>query len=331
MPDRVKEKVLITGANGFVGSHLCRRLSEDGYHVVAGIRDGCDGSLISELNLEYRFGDVTEPNTLPEMVKGIDYIIHNAGVVKAAKKERFFEVNQIGTRNLLEAVSKYGGPKKFVFISSTAAVGPSDGKQPLVEDDAPHPITTYGHSKLAGEQEVKKLSETINSIIIRPPAVYGPGDKETLIFFQMLNNRVKPYLGNPRRRIQLVHADDLSRGIAMALKAKTKSGSEYFIAESVSYSYYSLVRHLRQAVGRTSIPFYLPGWMLKSTAKISQAAVKAFGGAPMFTVEKANELLADWEVSVEKAARDFGFKSKISFPDGARETFYWYRDEGWLS
>lgn len=325
-----KGSVLVTGANGFVGSRLCRRLLSDGYHVIAGIRDGCDGTLIEDMQLEYRFGDITKPETLPEMVHDVDYIIHNAGVVKAKDPRRFLDVNKQGTRNILDAAQKNERLKKFIYISSIAAVGPSKPNRPLTEDSPAHPITAYGRSKLAGEEEILKDVDKINSVIIRPPAIYGPGDREMFTFFQILNNRIKPYLGNPKRRLQLVHVDDLVLGVAKALETNTKSGSIYFIAGSVSCSYAALIRHLRDAVDRVSLPIYIPGWLVRLIAFVSEKSMKAFGKSPMFTVEKANEILSDWEISIEKAKRELGFESGIAFPKGARETVYWYREEAWL-
>ncbi|MCX6826130.1 MAG: NAD-dependent epimerase/dehydratase family protein, partial [candidate division Zixibacteria bacterium] len=285
---------------------------------------------IKGLELEYRYGDVTQPRTLPEMVKDIDYIIHNAGAVKVKMPEHFMKINCQGTKNILEAASQNKGLKKFIYISSLAAVGPSEIGQPLTEDILPHPISAYGRSKAAGEMEVKFLKDKINSVIIRPSAVYGPGDAEMFSFFQILNNRIRPYLGDWNRRLQLVHIDDLCYGVSRSLKAETESGAIYFIAESRSYSYREIIYHLRKAVGRIGLPIYIPGWGAKLIALISEMTMKAIGRTPMFTVEKAEEILANWEVSVGKAEKELGYKSNVPFPYGARETAYWYREEGWL-
>ena len=128
----------------------------------------------------------------------------------------------------------------------------------------------------------------------------------------------------------MVHVDDLALAIACALKANTKSGSIYFIAESESYSYYRLVKYLRKAVGRAALPVYIPGWLVRLIARLSEASLKSSGKVPMFTREKAGELLGNWEVSTDKAKRELGFESQISFPDGARGTVCWYREEAWL-
>lgn len=330
MSNSEKQSALVTGANGFVGSRLCRRLIDDGYHVIAGIRKGCDDSLINDLKIERRYGDITLPETLPGMVKDIDHIVHNAGLVKAKSIEQFAKVNQEGTKNILHAAEQNAKLKKFIYISSLAAAGPSKKGKPLTEDIPGHPITAYGRSKMAGEAETLLFKDKINVAIIRPPAIYGPGDIEMFSFFRTLNNRIKPYLGNWNRRIQLVHVDDLCYGVSLALKARTESGAIYFIAESQSYKYSELVDHLQKAVGRSALPLYIPGFHLELLAFLSENIMKALGRSPMFTMEKAREILDNWEVSVEKAERELGYKSQIAFPEGARHTFYWYRDEGWL-
>ncbi|MBN2227197.1 MAG: NAD-dependent epimerase/dehydratase family protein [candidate division Zixibacteria bacterium] len=324
------QTVLITGANGFVGSRLCRRLMADGFRVIAGVREGCNTDRLRGIEPEYRYGDITRPETLAGLIAGVDYIVHNAGVVKVNRPETFFTVNRDGTENLLKAASTCTTLKKLVYISSLAAAGPSENGRPLTEDDEPHPITAYGRSKLAGEEVVQKYKDAVNSVIVRPPGIYGPGDKEMYAFFQIVNNRIAPYLGRLSRKLQLVYVDDLADGVSKALGANTQSGRVYFIAEDKGYSFRELVGHLRGAVDRFCLPLYVPGFILKIIAWLSEHIMSIFGKTPMFTVEKANEILADWEVDVSRAREELGFESQIPFPEGARETVYWYREEAWL-
>lgn len=329
--DDATTSVLVTGANGFVGTRLCRTFLSHGFHVIAGVRRTSNLSEIEKLNLECRFGDVTRPETLKDMVAGVDYIIHNAGVVKVKRESAFFEVNERGTLSLFSAIAEYNpGVKKVLYISSLAAAGPSDAGNPVTEDDPPRPITAYGRSKLNGESAALAFADRLNVLVVRPPGIYGPGDREIFSFFQTLNRRIRPYIGNINRRLQLVHVDDLCRGVYLAVTAQTKPGQIYFIAENRSYSTKEMIDLLERGCGKRAFPLVVPSALFKLIAFLSGAAFKAVNAAPMLTLEKARELLAWWEVSTDKAKNDFGFESKIPFEQGAKDTFDWYRREGWL-
>lgn len=333
LPDVTQDAptVLVTGANGFVGSRICRRLLADGYHVIAGVRKTADLKLLADVDVAYRYGDITQPDTLSDMVRGIDYVVQNAGVVKAKRPETFFKVNEEGVHHLLEALVAHNPAiKRVVMISSIAAVGPSEPGTPRAEDDPPNPVTTYGRSKLAGEKVAREFAGKLPLTIIRPPGVYGPGDKEILAVFKAVNRRIKPLIGDPRRRLQLVHVDDLCDAIAKALTAGVPSGSTYFAAEKDSFTYRQMVDLLALAAGKTTFSLVLPPPLFRLIAAVSEFSCKMIGVAPMLTREKARELNASWEVTVDKARRELGFESSISFERGARETFDWYRKEGWL-
>ncbi len=325
-----KEKVLITGANGFVGSHLCRAFLDAGYHVIAGVREECDIGLIEKLDIEYRFGDVTKPDTLPSMLSGVDYIIHNAGLVKARDPNAFYTVNKQGTANVMAAAADTAGLKKLVYISSGAAAGPSQPGTILTEEDEPHPVTEYGRSKLAGEQVIREGSDKINTVILRPSGVYGPGDKEMLAFFQIVDCRIRPYIGKLNRRLKLVHVEDLARATVRAVQSNITSGSIYFIAENRSYTFSEMIRILARASRRYGLPIYIPGFAVRLIARLSEALMRAFGKTPMFTMEKAAEILAAWEISTDRAEKELGFTAQINFAEGALETMRWYRMEAWL-
>ena len=325
------KSILITGANGFVGARLCRKFLSKNYHVIAGVRKTADLSLLDGLDIEFRYGDVTDKSSLAAMVAGVDFIIHNAGIVKAKEEKTYFDVNETGSKNLCEAVVQQNpNLKKLVYVSSLAAIGPSLNGKAVTEDDEPHPLTVYGRSKLAGENVVLGFKDKINVLSVRPSGVYGPGDKELLAMFEAAHKRLKALVGDMNRKIQLVHVDDLCEGILKAIEAETNSGSVYFIAEKDAYTMAEMIQHVETAVGKRGFPLILPGAVFKAVAFVSKTLFKLVNATPMLTPEKAKELLASWEISTAKAKDELGFESSIPFADGSRETYNWYIEKGWL-
>ncbi len=325
-----RPSILITGANGFLGSRLCKKFVHEKYKVIAGVRKSADLSLLERLDIKFRIGDIKKPETLSEMVKDVDFIIHNAGLVKAKSIKEFFEVNEQGTKNLFEAVKNYSpNLKKIIYISSMAASGPSLNGHPVKESDTSNPITAYGKSKLAGEKIALSYKEFFPVVSIRPPGVYGPADKEMFSFFKAVYMRLKPLFGDTSRQIQLVHVDDLCRGIFLALGGG-KNGEIYFISENKPYSMKELIKIIEKSSGRSGMPLYLPSGLFRLMATISEYAGKLVGLSPMLNREKAKELLSSWVVDCSKAKRDFGYESKIDFSRGTKETYQWYIERGWL-
>jgi nucleoside-diphosphate-sugar epimerase len=202
--------------------------------------------------------------------------------------------------------------------------------RPVSENDDPHPISVYGKSKLAGEKVALSHAGSFNVVSIRAPGIYGPGDKEIFSFFQTAYRRIKPVIGDQKRRLQLVHVDDLCEGVYRAAVSEAKTGSVYFIAENRSYAMGELVGLLQQACRKKGFPLWIPGPLFVAIGAVSGFLFKLVGATPMLTVEKANELLGSWEVSTDKARDELGFESQIGFAEGALQTYQWYLKQGWL-
>ncbi|MEO8447108.1 MAG: NAD(P)-dependent oxidoreductase, partial [bacterium] len=174
-------KALVTGATGFVGSHLVDRLIEKNYEVYCLKRKTSSTKWLDGKNVKFVEGDLFSNEALGNCIREMDYVFHVAGLVKAKTKQGFYHGNTEATKNLLEITYKVNpGIKKFIFISSQAAAGPTLTDKPKDENDKPEPITTYGITKLKAEEEVEKYKDKFPVTIIRPPAVFGPRDTEIL-------------------------------------------------------------------------------------------------------------------------------------------------------
>ena len=285
-----------------------------------------------DLELEYRQGDITQPTTLPAMVEAVDYIVHNAGITKTTHKPNFFVVNEQGTQNLMATIEQHNARvKRVVHISSVAAAGPSLPGRPLRETDPPRPITAYGESKLAGERAALSFADRINVISVRPPGVYGPGDKAIFEIFKTVHMHIKPMLGNPHRQLQLVHVDDLCYGVERGLVAQVEPGGAYFVCEKEPYTYRELINTVVAAVGHWTVPLILPSPLFRAVATVSEHLFRALGAVPRLTREKVRELNSSWEMDVSRARDELGYESRIPFDAGTRTTYRWYLDRGWLT
>lgn len=330
-------RILVTGANGFIGSRLCAFLHTKGEHPIAQVRKSGNQELLDSIDIEKRFGDVTDAASLMPMMHDIDVVIHNAGIVKAKQEEEFWKVNVDGTGNVIEAIKKSGRSIHLVLISSLAAVGPSQ-ESPLHESSPMQPVTAYGESKRDAEAVAMKASAYMPVTILRPSGVYGPGDRESFTLFQAVANGFKPILGNPDRKIQLIHVDDLVRAIHAAatlpLLTEGKQCRTYHLADAEPHTMRQLFDQLDQVnsemTGKKALTILIPSGLLRGIAQLSKLILPLFGQTPMLTPRKAAELLGSWEVSTSRAEADLGFRSSISFRDGARGTFEWYRQMGWL-
>ncbi|MEE9443346.1 MAG: NAD(P)-dependent oxidoreductase [candidate division Zixibacteria bacterium] len=322
--------ILITGANGFIGSRVCRLLAASGYAIRIICRESSNLSLLSDIPYSKYMADITNPDFLIPAVTGADYIIHLAGLVKAKRKETYFRINQQGTLNILNAVKNHNiNLKRFVLISSTAAYGPSPGK-PRREENPPQPLTTYGQSKLAAEEAARPYFDLFPITILRPPGVYGPGDKAIFPLFNIVNKGIRPYMAGGRNRVQMIYVDDLAEAIKCAIESSTSSGQAYIIADREAHTIREMLDEIGTLLNKKGIGISIPLSFLKGMALFSEFLFRALGQTPHFSREKVIELTADWEFDVSKARNELGFEAQTNFTHGARMAIKWYRKKGWL-
>lgn len=325
-------KCIVTGANGFIGSRLCKRLLDNGFEATALVRRTSNLRLIEGLNLRLEYGDLSDVLSLRSAVQGMEYIFHVGGLTKTGKNEDFFRVNHRGTVNLLDAVAGAGGElKRFIYVSSQAAAGPGNDFEPVDESRPPAPVTTYGRSKLEGENEVMGRSDQLPVTIIRPTSVYGPGDTEILSFFKAAGMGIRPYFGDGKAVISLAYVDDLVTGIIQSALSDKAVGNIYFLSDGDIYQWDDIVQTLMKTLGRKGAKFFIPVGLFLFAGSVNEQFGRAMGKRPMFTREKAYEITRkNWACSCQKAIQDFDYSPEIKFPEGARITAKWYKDNGWL-
>ncbi len=318
--------ILITGATGFVGSHLVEALAERGRGARALVRESSDTGTVRRYGLETVTGSLRDEASLRRAVRGVGTVLHLAAATRALDPATFHEINAEGTRNLLAALRAEGGHQRLVYLSSMAAVGPARGR-PVEPGDEPRPLTAYGRSKLAGEAVVRESS--VETAIIRAPAVYGPGDRDLLPFFRLARAGVLPVVGFEDRRVQLIYVRDLAEALLAAGDARGAAGL-YHVAEPRGYAWGEVVELVGEAVGRDGIRVPIPGAVLKAAAAVSEGVSRLTRRPVIFDREKAKELLAEWLCETAAARQELGFEASVPLAEGLKQTAAWYRAAGWL-
>ncbi|MFH1784715.1 MAG: SDR family NAD(P)-dependent oxidoreductase [bacterium] len=329
-------KVLITGANGFIGSHLTEALLDKGYSVRCLLRKTSDLSWLAPLEekssgrLEFVYGDICDKESLRAVVGDVDYVYHVAGLVKAHRPQRYYEVNVEGTRNLAE-VTRDISPniKKFVFFSSLAASGPSDDGHLLKELETSHPVTDYGKSKRDAEDLLKNdFSSKLPVVVIRPPIIYGPRDRGFYFYFKIVKKGIIPVTG---KKISACFVSDLVKGAILAAESKASDSQVYFISDPVPFSPESIGRTIAKFLQVDAKKIKVPAFIVMAAGFLSQFISDLSGKITIFNIQKAREMVQPyWVCDVSKARAELGFKASIDIEEGIRITVDWYKKRGWL-
>jgi len=320
-------RALLTGPTGFIGSHLAEELLNKGYKVTCLVRKASSLKWIEGLDVTLSYGDCLDPDSLDAALAGADLVFHLAGVTRAPSEADFLEVNARGTENLIEAASRrLPRIKRFVYVSSLAAVGPSRNGKPVNEDTEPRPVSAYGKSKLEAERAVMKHAGSVPVTIIRPPAVYGPRDRDFYLLYRMLNMGVFPYWGESQ--YSLIYVEDLVKGIVRAAESKEADGKIFFLSEDSPHSNLEIAKAIAESLGCRPVRLRLP----RSAVTVIAGLGKLFGADnSIINVDKARELRHPrWVCDPARAQNELGFSSNVPMDKGFTWTANWYRIHQWL-
>ena len=323
---------VVTGANGFVGSHLVALLLREGYRVKCIIRKTSNLRWIKDLPVEFYDCGLTDIDALKAVFEDANYIFHIAGVVAAKKPEMFYKGNVETTRNVLEAAKGNPNIRKIVMTSSLAASRPTVKGTPVTEDMPSAPVSTYGRSKVEQEQLAKTYMSDLPIALIRPPVVYGPRDTEVLLLFKTIQKRLMAMVGFTEKYLSLVYVDDLVSGMLLAATSDNTAGETYFLGSAqAEFAYSELSIKIADLLGVKPFKIRLPHGLVYVVGGISQFFGQFGKKPPTLTIEKAREMTRDsWSCSSEKAMREFGYAPAMPLEEGLKQTIEWYKKEKWL-
>ncbi len=327
-----KEIAVVTGANGFVGSHLVDLLLEKGYSVRCITRKSSDLKWLDGKDIEIHDCGLFDLNGLRKALKDSHYVFHVAGVVKSKTPEGYFQGNVETTKNLLDvSLENKNSIKRFVVVSSQTVTGPSLDGKPVTEETGCNPITTYGRSKLEEEKVTLTYADKLPVTICRAPAVYGERDTEIFIYFNTFSKGLTTTIGFNKKALSLIHVSDLVHGIYLAAVSDRSKGQIYFISSEKFYTWPEVNITTAKILGRKAIIVKVPHFLVYTIAAIAQFFAMFGNKAATLNLEKAKDITQQyWICDTSKAIRDLGFRQNITLEEGIRRTIRWYKEMKWI-
>jgi nucleoside-diphosphate-sugar epimerase len=324
---------IVTGATGFIGRHLVDALAAQGEEVrcLTRGRPVLDArSNVSFHSVDYSRGDLGVTNSFWEGAKNV---YHLAGATRAVSAPEFRAANLLVTERLADRLIAAGHGPRLVYVSSQAAAGPApDAEHPKTEADADAPIEEYGRSKLAAERHLASRSSELSFTIVRPVAVFGPGDRDFLAIFEMAKRGVAIYPGTRHSSLNTVYVGDMIAGLIAAGQATSNRGKTYFLGDDTVRPWTSIYSTIADIVGHSRpIEVSVPRAIIGAAGAVGDF-VGSLTGKPSL-VGRNKALLATpkyWLCTSARARHDLGFATPTSLRDGMRMTYDWYLQHQWL-
>ena len=327
----------VTGATGFVGSHLAETLRDRGYAVRALVRS--DPKWAAGTGAETVRGDLGDAAALAEGVRGAALVAHVAGLTRARDQATLDRANVEGTENVLRAVraeaERTGAAPRVLVTSSLEAMGPNalgpDGlPEPATEADPLRPVSMYGVSKARMEDTVRRDFADLGAVVVRPPAVYGPREADIFEMIKGASWGLFPVVGDPDvPRVSLVHVRDLVRGMADLAQSDVAQGETFFVG-TPGYAWAEVQRAVEAALGRRTLRLRVPGGVIGAVGALAERVGGLVGTLPPLTRDKAEAARHAWVCDSSKAAEAVGYAPEVGLGEGMAETVGWYREAGWL-
>jgi nucleoside-diphosphate-sugar epimerase len=322
-------RIVITGANGFIGSNLTRFLMKGGHDVTAVVRKTSNGSLVP-IKCKILEVDYCSIESIKQAITNQDIVIHSAALTRAESWQQMKEINVGVTEKIVEAVNASESIKQLIFISSQAAAGMGERHKPKTEEDLAKPITWYGKSKLMAEEVIKNrlLKEWT---IIRPVSVYGPGDKDFLQTFKMMKNHISVSLGIRDKYINLIYIDELLVFINKCIDNPVAFHQVFFASDGKTYTHKMFSNAMQNAIHTYSLHLTIPDAVVLYVAALGELKNKLQPRSSIVNLQKFKELKGRyWTVSIDKARKLLDYNPRPNLTHYLHSTWIWYKEQNWL-
>ncbi|MCG3119922.1 MAG: 3 beta-hydroxysteroid dehydrogenase/Delta 5--_4-isomerase [bacterium] len=329
--------VLVTGANGFTGSYVCKHLVQRGDHVRALVRKTSKLDVLKDKNIavEYVYGDLADAAfgaNLGPALKGVETIYHVAAVYRTegVPRKYFWDVHVEGTRQLLEAAQR-ANVSRFVHCSTVGVQG--EIKNPPATEEVPYaPGDVYQESKVDGEKLARRFFQEHNfpGVVVRPVGIYGPGDTRFLKLFKFVYNGKFRMLGSGKVLYHMTHVDDLARGILLAGEKKEALGEVFTIGGE---GYLTLAELVQRVAAALNVPVprkSFPVWPVWFAGLLCEMLCRPFGIEPPLYRRRVEFFIKDRAFDISKAKWLLGYQPQVDLDTGLRQTGEWYRQHNLL-
>jgi nucleoside-diphosphate-sugar epimerase len=322
-------RIIITGANGFIGSLLAQYLQDAGHQVRSLVRHGSDAALITNPET-IRYIDYNDLQDLMDACAGYTVLIHTAALTKARTQFAMDAINVGLTEKLIDVANRTPSIQQFLFISSQAATGPAQFRRPKTEDDLCTPISWYGKSKLKAEQKIHGECR-VPYTIIRPCSVFGPGEKDFLQMFSLIKHRVALFPGYCQHYLNLIFVEDLIACIALSVGAEKAFNQTFHVTDGYEYTNRTFAANMKKAMNRFAINIFIPVWALKISAFCMELTARFRGKPALVNRQKVTEMLQQyWLLDCQKAKDLLGYAPWWDQVAALKKTYQWYKEHSWL-
>ena len=324
--------VLVTGATGFIGSHLVDALLARNCRVHCLVRETSNLQWLDPSRLTLHTGDLHQPETYRDCLPEVDYVFHCAGVTLAANRKEYLHHNARACIPLFQSCVEQGKRiKGVVHVSSLAAVGPTPPEKKVDEQTPCHPLTFYGKSKLAGEEIALGYASDLPLVVLRPPVVYGEREVNFFTYLKAIQWRTALKVGFDTKTLSLIYVGDLVDAMIRAIENPNPERPVFFITDGNIYSWDDVAQAAMQALGVKAHTLVIPTSIMGFAAMISEFLAKMTHRTPLLDRQRMIDIRQiSWTASPEEFFNHYGFQPQFDLIRGLKQTCAWYKQQGWL-